>query len=124
VKVTYLKVAVVVVCVLGSALVIFSTGRIPKSTSLFALAATLPVLLPLTSLVLTSRPGQTWICLILSASAAVGSFYQYSDIAARPDPFAIFTMWAYPIVNTGVVFVLLLIGMLLSTHFQIRRGEV
>ena len=124
VRLTYLKIAASVICVLGSALVAFAAAKVPKTASLFVLASVLPVLIPLPSLVISSKVGQTWVGLILSAAAAVGSFYQYSHLAAAPDPFALLVIWAYPIIGSGIVLVLLVVGSVLSTHFQIRRGEV
>jgi hypothetical protein len=124
VRLTYLKIAGVVVCVFGSALVAFSAAALPNATGFFALVSVLPVLIPLPSLILSNKNGQAWVCVLLSAAAVVGSFYQYNNLGTAPDPFALFAIWAYPLINTGVVFLLLLLGMVLSIYFQFRRGEV
>lgn len=123
-RVTSLKLGSVVVCVLGSALVAFAAGKIPKTGGLFVLGSVLPVLISLPTLVVSSRPSQVWVCLVLSAAAAVGGFYQYNSIATAPDPFAMVIIWVYPMLNSVVVLVLLLVAMVLVTHFRLRRGEV
>ena len=120
----HLKISALAICLLGSALVAYAALQIRELSGWFAVAAVLPVLVPLPALLLLSRKGQAWVCIGLIVGASFASYFQYQSALKSVSPFMSLTIWAYPLASSVVVLVLLTLGLVLTTHFQFRRGEV